>query len=491
MATDLFSKYYNNPEKSYIYSNMACKGSSADEISFDITGGAGVISDNENVLSSLGLESVHVPLTQYTSDMRVLNPYEIMYVRGLDRGASYMSKTYKLYNDDPIYEDWMYESAITFAIRYTDGAAVKKVYFVKASGDIIEEKTFIEVCQEIFDSQSIPINITYKDGEITFTSTVLGYEFWISHIILWQKTVDPSTGLFITSETLDNIIASIFKEVLKDSHFGFGFDDSYIAENGFIEDNPFTTINAYTGLISNANYEHKYHMLTILNGFEENFIKHENPYVITYFMFENFSKYVPAYKYKNGAMKGCIIVPIYPVYNAENISDYQKALRIVHIQDRVEDYILPIEYDYYNIPLYIRIIRDVTDSFSRGEYETYCKWCHKFKPWILSDDIPGPQFIEPRKINPSSNIDEWSQEYIPDKVLMTSICRDSMTQDFMGLYGYCNFATKHNLWSTFGNFYAKTTIDDDKSTDSRNLIPSFIIYNPNDFPVTVKYMTFS
>ena len=491
MSTDLFSKYYNNPTKSYIYTNLTCNGASTDEISFDITDSAGVISNNENVLVSLGLEGVHVPLTQYTSDMRILNPYEIMYVRGIDRGASYMSKSYKLYCDKIKIDDWMYNSGITFAIRCTDGKEIKRTYFIKACGDINGDITFIDACQEMFDKRHIPVNITFEDDILTFTSTQLGYEFWISHILLWQKSVDPSTGS--SDKTLDEIIDNIFKEIIKNTRFSFGFNDDYIAEHGFVEDSAFTTLNVYMAKISNSNYEHIYHTLTILNGFMDEFNvgNYNTEYgVITYFLYEDFSRYVPAYKYKNGAMKGCLVVPTYPVYNAGDVYDYQRALRIAHIEDRVEDYLLPSELDYYNIPLYVRVIRDVVDSFStRSEYDTYCKWCKNFKPWILSDEIPGPTI----QINPDTceSDHEWSQESIPVNTMLNSIYEDEMLKDFMGLYGYCNYLTKHSRWMTFGAIYARTTVDDDESTDSRNLIPSFIIYNPNPFPVTVKYMTFS
>lgn len=492
MATDLFSKYYNNPTKSYIYTNLTCNGASSDEISFDITDSAGVISDNENVLASLGLENVHVPLTQYTTDMRILNPYEIMYVRGIDRGASYMSKSYKLCCNKVKIEDWMYKSGITFAIRCTDGKELKRTYMIKACGDILEDdKTFVEVCQEELDKRHIPINVSFENDILTFTSTQLGYEFWIAHILFWQKTVDPSIGG--SPIPLDEIIDSIFKEVIKNTKFSFGFSDDYIAEHGFVEDSAFATLNVYMSKLSNSNYEHIYHMLTIFNGFMDEFTVgnyNEKYEVSTYFMYEDFLRYVPAYKYKNGAMKGCLVVPTYPVYNANDVYEYQRALRIAHIEDRVEDFLLPSELDYYNIPLYVRVIRDVVDSFStRSEYDRYCKWCKNFKPWILSDEIPGPDIrINPDTCEPDH---DWSHESIPFKTMFNSIYEDEMVNDYMGLYGYCNYLTKHNKWMTFGAIYLRTTVDDDKSVDSRNLIPSFIIYNPNPFPVTVKYMTFS
>ena len=55
MATDLFGQYFNNPSKSYVYADMTCNGSSADEISFNLSDSTGVISDNESMLSSIDL----------------------------------------------------------------------------------------------------------------------------------------------------------------------------------------------------------------------------------------------------------------------------------------------------------------------------------------------------------------------------------------------------------------------------------------------------
>ena len=41
MGTNLFEQYYNNPTKSYIYTDILCSnGPSADEISFDINDSA-------------------------------------------------------------------------------------------------------------------------------------------------------------------------------------------------------------------------------------------------------------------------------------------------------------------------------------------------------------------------------------------------------------------------------------------------------------------
>lgn len=498
MATDLFAKYYNNPTKSYIYTNMTCNGASADEMSFDITGSDGVISNNENVLSSLDLSGVHVPLTEYSQETRTLNPYEIMYVRGFTRGESYMRKAYEIKCKGMYREDWMLESAITFVIRYikpeTNDFCLK---FVKAMGDISDEITFIEACQDLFDKEKIPVNITFEDDHIIFTSSKLGFEFWVSHIILWQKALDPSTGKYVDYWLLDNLgdeiptLSDVIDEFIERSvnktEFSFGFYNDFVVKHHLEGENIFTALNVYTSIITQKEYEHVYYLLNIINGFND-VDSFEDERVNTCFLFEDFRYFIPAYKYRNGAFKGVIIAPTYPVYNANEIHDYQKALRIVHIEDRVKEYSTSLESKFYKIPLYVETIKDVIDSFStRAEYDRYCKWCRKFDEWCSPDEIPFPPPFHDESEN---NNDGWSNSSIPDGFEYTSIYKNYLHHDYMGLYGFCNYATENNRWMTFGNLYARTTVDDDESTNSRNLIPSFIIYNPNSFPVSVKYMTF-
>lgn len=494
MATDLFSKYYNNPSKSYIYTNLTCNGASGDEMSFDITGGNGVISDNENALSSIDLSSVHVPLTEYTNDMRVLDAHEIMYVKGITKGPSYMSKTYRFPCHRKIEsEGWQYRDAITFALKYTDGKGLREISFVKAVGSEIAGKTFIEACQEIMDAHGIPLDVSCDKCGLTFTSAELGYEFWISHIVLWEKAVDPETGEYVSDKTLDEIIDEYVKAAADRSGFAFGFDNDFVdflRRHGQGEDSIVDSLNVYSSLIPQREYQQVYHMLDVINCLLIDLSNDERAAVNVYFLFEDFMKYVPAFKYKNGAMKGCLVVPVYPVYNAENIKTYQKSLKIVHIQDRVEDYETTLQNDFYNMPLYVKILRDVVDSFSaQAEYDRYLSWSKSGSEWVDPDRIPHPVRND-RHGHDGGDGAEWTGDEVPDNFEMLSVYRDGLLKEYIGLYGFCNYATEHRLWMTVGNAYLRTAVDDDESTYSRNLIPSFIIYNPNDFPVTVKYMTF-
>ena len=69
MATNLFGEYFNNPTKSYIYTDLVCNRPAGDEISFDINASNGEITSNDEVLAKVDLSDVHVGLNQYTNDM--------------------------------------------------------------------------------------------------------------------------------------------------------------------------------------------------------------------------------------------------------------------------------------------------------------------------------------------------------------------------------------------------------------------------------------
>lgn len=474
MATDLFGKYFNNPTKSYLYTQMTCNGASADEISFDITDKKGVISDNERDLSSIELSDVHVPLTQYTNDMKVIDPYGIIYIRGIDKGTSYTTKAYGKIIEELIgRENWMYETSLVFHFKYVNNLGNKIVKCVIAKGSYDDEITIIDACQTIFDNAKIPVTVEYKDGYIYFTSTVLGYDFWISIVELWY-TVDL-TGPKDDSSTLMENDANLL---------GFGYDDDWVeAKTGLDKtEKNLPTGNAYVDVLSETDYRELYdYMLGIKK-------KPEMTDVERIYLFEDLSKYIPANKYRNGAMKGCIVKATYPIYNASNIKESMKSLKIGHLVDRVEDFIGSAENSVNGVPVYIKVVRDVVDSyFSQYEYDLYKKWCMRYDDIDYHDNWIDPEEV-PYLNETHSN---WQHSHVPLYYMMNTFYKRASKYEALGLYGYANYLTKRNLWMNMGQLYARTTVDDDESTNTRNLISSFLIYNPNSFPVTVNYMTFA
>ena len=233
MASNLFGEYFKNPTKSYIYSNIQCNGSDAD-MSFDIIGSEGVISDSDNSLAHIDLADVHVPVSQYTGNLRILDPYSYMYIKGEYFGETKTSKTFgKIVVDDETPEDWMYRGIIFFVIKYTDVHTGRRVVeSIKCSGSLEDgnEKTFIEVLNEYFGEKSIPITVTYEDGYITFATYRLnddgtekvenGYDFIIDHMLFWNVTDPDYDG---------NLIKSINEWMVDNGYtYSYGWDDEYL-----------------------------------------------------------------------------------------------------------------------------------------------------------------------------------------------------------------------------------------------------------------------
>lgn len=480
MATDLFGQYYNNPTKSYLYTQMTCNGASADEVSFDIVDGKGVISNNEGDLSTIDLSDVHVGLSQYTNDMKIINPHEIIYIKGVDKGSSYTRKVYgkvitRIIEEDP---EWMYNTALVFHIKYVNSHGVKVVKCVKALGSLAEDYTIIDSCQAILEEAKIPIDVTYEDGYIYFTSTVLGYDFWIPMIEVWFSTVNPNDP--------GNDEETSWDSKYDDSsvnNLGFGYDDEWIESTVGTDktEHALGTGNAYADVLSESDYRELYDYLL---G-----IKHEeHAEVERIFLFEDLTKYIPANKYRNGAMKGCVIKATYPVYNATNITETMRSLKIAHLVDRIEDFTSVASNPETGLPVYIRVVRDVVDSyFSQYEFDLYKKWSMNYGDinyldnWIDPEEVPYLQFFH----------SEWEHSHVPVYYMMNTYYKVAAKYDAVGLYGYANYLTKRKLWMNMGQLYARTAVEDDESSITHNLIPSILIYNPNEFPVTINYMTFA
>ena len=264
---------------------------------------------------------------------------------------------------------------------------------------------------------------------------------------------------------------------------GFGYDDEWVESTMGIDktESAIGTGNAYEDILSESDYRELYdYMLGI---------KHlEHAEVERIFLFEDLTKYVPAQKYRNGAMKGFVIKATYPVYNAENITESMRSLKVAHIVDRVEDFIAVSQNEVSGLPAYIRVVRDVVDSyFSQYEYDLYNKWCMNYGTidysdnWINPEEIPYMQELH----------SDWEHSHVPAYYMMNTFYKVAAKYDAIGLYGYANYLTKRNLWMNMGQLYARTAVEDDESVGTRNLIPSILIYNPNNFPVTVNYMTFA
>lgn len=478
MATNLFGDYFNNPTKSYIYSNLVCNGSSDDELSFDIIGSEGQITDNGDKLAGVDLSDVHVGLNQYTSDMRIIEPYSYLYIRGMVCGDAYTRKAFgrilgELIED----EDWMYKSILFFVIKYLDTRTGKRVVrSLKVAGNLDEEKTFIDVCNEYFKENEIPIKTYFDDGYVYFEGTELGYDFWIDHVLFWKIEDDY------------DIIGEINKWIVDNGYnYKFGWDDGYIHANNVDKDNPYLEKNVYSSIIIRSDYSRLYNLMNCLDTDFQTMLEEHN--VKKIFLFEDETKYIAPKRYRNGAMKGILVKATYPIFNADDIEDFQKSLKVAHLVDRVDEYYMVPESMFHGVPIATKKIIDVVDTYScEYDSEAYDRWLGKYShidtkdKWISHDEVP--------QVVPEMFM-MWKNSHVPYSVQAASIYKDMETRDAMGLAGYCVYLTKNDLWRNMGQVYLTTgASDSDEHPEIKNLIPSMVIYNPNDFPVKVNYMMF-
>ena len=476
-GTNLFGEYFNNPTKSYIYSNLICNKPSADEMSFDIIGSNGEITNNNEVLSKIDLSDVHVGLSQYTNDMRIIEPYSYVYIKGMIFGETYSTKVFgRILGELTEGENWMYNGILFFVIKYTDTeTGIRIVKSLKCSGNLTEEKTFIDTANEYMESNNIPVVLSYDNGYVTFQSTEHGYDFWIDHVMFW------------TTENDDHIIDKINQWMVDNGvTYDYGWEDGYLDANNIQASNVYLSQNVYSSVIKKSDYSRLYNLLKCLDTDFQEMLAEDD--VKKIWLFEDFSKRISPRKYRNGAMKGFLVKATYPQFNAESIYDYQRSLKVVHLMDSVEEWYMIPESLLTGTCFGVRKIIDVVDTYcSQYDTDAYNRWLGKYThinggdDWIDSDEIPQ---VVPEMFN------EWSSAHVPYSIQATSIYKDIESRDAMGIEGYCAYCTKHNMWMNMGQLYALTGIEDDDDPYCKNLIPSFIIYNPNPFPVVINYITF-
>lgn len=483
MATDLFHKYYDNPTKSYIYTNLTCNTADADELSFDIVDSVGQISNNDNVVSSIDLSDVHVGMSQYTSDMKIIDPHSYIYVRGMNFGDTYATKSFgRIFGeiiDSSTYESedasiWMNKVILFLVIKYQDintGKRVVESLKLKSTPEI----TFIDVFNAYTAEKNIPITVVYDDGYLVFTSSKIGYDFWIDHVMLWKSSTDDDIMEKINEWIVDNGLV-----------YKYGWDDEYAEINNIAVSNPYIVKNVYSSVIVKSDYSRLYNLMNCLDT-DFNTILEENE-VMKVHLFEDFSRYVGPKKYRNGAMLGCVVKVTYPEYNDADITEYQRSIRIGHMVDRVQEFYAIPESLFNGTYMCVRKLIDVVDSYhSEYDHDSYERWSGQYTHingddyWIDADEVP--------QVVPDM-FDAWESSSVNYDLQAMSIYKDIEDRECMGIEGYCAYLSKSKNWENLGQFYAKTTVPDDETSECKNLIPSFILYNPNDYPVTVNYLTF-
>lgn len=397
MATNLFNEYFTDPKKQYIYTNLTCRGKNdSGDTNLSISDNSAVITNGDDTLASLDLSSIKEYITDWRNESRIIEPYQFVYFRGYTEGLAYQRNVYaKIPSYIVENENFEYYSAIEFFIKYYKNGCS---FITKIEGVGSKDKTFIEAANEQLEQYELPVELSYDSNAIILTSSVLGYDYYIS------------------SDFTTNSVK--FSTVI--------LDDPSIYDSSTIDS---------SSLI--------------------------NKQVI--YLYDYCEGYVPPKKYRNGAFRAVIIKPTYPQFNSEDITDEQKSLEIAHIQNRIEiDTPIRVQSEEGCVKFYQKCIKDVFDSYSEiGELEKFNKW---------------------------RNIDAIACDADEEEYRVYNIDKDNFEnsgENITGLYGFINWVQKNNKWTKFGPMYMVITPKDTVYSNYCNLVESFVVYNPNPFPVKV------
>ena len=254
------------------------------------------------------------------------------------------------------------------------------------------------------------------------------------------------------------------------------------------------------------------------------------------YCFEDFNKRILNFKYPNGAMRGIVIIPDWP-----NDSEYDySVLWVNHIADQVEicvpvdiqslqkyykgdilrnknarlyekalatvkiNALIPEEKEQYiedfdNLPLNDISSNDgFTTSFDKLQvagFDTNDFIYNDFHRVPLSLNSSEPSDITYHQDDifiTDQNDDNNIWETQPNKGLPKFVdSHKALSDKIIGLYKYMEYLSTNDLWLRVGDGYMLVGKDDNFQTNTKNLLQSVLIYNPNDIPIRVKYIIFS
>lgn len=508
---NLFYQLYSH-ENNYVDVGYTCD-SALDEsqTSFDISDDKGVISDsNGDPLASIDLSDIHVnPVTNYSSDTKVLNPGGNYILHGPENGDSYGSQEFIIpspenpsdpNSDIASHPNWPQHTDVSIDLTY-NGIPVS-IDTSKFNRDLENPESVTDILQKIFDCLQIPLvasaidsscaskncNCECDDTEVhkvlKIQSEELGFPFSvesvkITPILQSESNVNSPFNVpeveYKDVETLVTAYEDIKALIENDDNysladfFQFVYDNQEDGFKNITKEDPenyiaysyFKNILTNEYLISAKRLQEFWHDLAVMKGFND-----EGMYVPHHYeMKEMECSKVNSKKYPNGAMQGLIIVPQFP--DGVDESDL-KSLKLVYLKDNVNVY-SAIDCSCGDSQHYVKESLEVSTtsngsnvSVVASDCSTYCKGkCNNGKCAEIL------QCVTEKK--------DTKQE----------------EKKKMNLQKFLDFATENDLWIKFGPLFAVISNADDDNNNEKNLIPSVFINNPNNIPIKVNFMVFS
>ena len=548
---NLFYNLYSN-SNNVIRAGYTC-GSAIDEhdTSFDITvgatgGSAGTITDsNGNTLTSIDLSQIHTAgITQYTNETRIIQPHSCCVLQGQEFGIAQAEYYYVIPKYVKETEDYEYFLGCDFDVIYDNFAPMK--FHVHVDPDGI--KSLTQLINEQFDKFNILIatSLLIQDDVVDkkthhylrFMAQKEGYFYYINNLrinIAFQSEKQPTSpfkkGINDLKVYMYDLIKKYHPLTLDEEQYDpdtyevncelyawllYNYEDAVKdleSFNKMIEclhnaiDHPEqkdewirkaniaiqNTVYDVDDLFDMYSIENIEIIRNIILEIKSKLDELSGCYKDFYWLREDRHLRVPVMKYPNGAFRGIILIPDWPV----NTDDYEYAsLWINHIKSKVKLYQLTPEKQY--MPKIVGVLSNATllkeetefrnkySQFGTASVDNVVTTLRDGWDEILSNDTEDVKDFDTDYLDP----------YRPDLDVIDDLTwmgnnYYSRKDDIIGLFRYMQYVNENNLWNKVGDAYMIIGKDDDPQSHNLNLPTSLMVYNPNDVPIRVRYMIFS
>ena len=509
---DLFTKYYKSDKSKYIKAPVVCSSNGDyDNMYYTINDDGANVSNGAETLTDVLLSDLKVPLDSYAKNTILLQPKEYRALLGDYYGEGYKRRFFEInYKDLDLIPEWEKYTMPSFNIKYRlqNGKLCEELVTLK-----ITDESFIDNINEWFKEKNIKIcaKLEYKKDLAVTKNDKLQSELKEEEECCGNVCIDPRL------EEEDNTMGVLFTSTVKGYDFFINLVCLTLIEMNEDEpDSPFET-ETYIRLKKNWRYD------------------------------------VDPLKYPNGAFKGIVLKPEYPMYN-NKIEEVNKTVWFAHIQNNIRIFNkinnditlidnneekIKIKIDS-NDRLYTDSIVDV-DAYGRGSQywdDSYYKpitkdWGEELVKYILDDvsdqkakgeaDIDIEKLIynivnnESERLNIleenqlkianysqhvykqlSMNDDVEIDPYEPEnpeepeeEIKDYKIDNILETEHGMiSLSDYLIYLEDNNLWSVIGDLYIQLGREDTDNILCKNMINSLVLYNPHDYPIKITYLTF-
>ena len=179
MATDVF----NNSSNNYVYPALSpCAGAGDDSyLQFLPNKSIGVI-QGSNTLASISFSDIKIPVSSYSSQMKVVEPGEVTFIPGLTKGLDFRSQSFTIpaFTDNDLNPYFM---TVDLSIGFYKNFKYYQ-FNVEASADYSNNITIDQALDIALSNIQAKITTIYDPSDLSFTGTQAGWDFNISNVEL-------------------------------------------------------------------------------------------------------------------------------------------------------------------------------------------------------------------------------------------------------------------------------------------------------------------